>query len=449
MAELTAAGLGSGLDIKSLVDQLVAAERQPVNDRLNLAEARVNREISSVGKVKNALAAFKDVLAKLSDLDKFQQRAASVSAEETIAVTASSKAVPASYSIEVGALATRQKVASQTFADVQAPIGWGTLTITIDGEAFAVDVDAEAMALVDVRDAINDAASGVEATIITTTDGARLVLTSRETGANQEFSIAASGGDGGLAVFDYSTAVPGTYSVVTSAADASLTIDGFAVTSSGNTVSDAIEGVTIELLAANPGEPATFEISFDRGASRDILANFVAAYNALANTIKKETEFDFEAGLRGALLGDSTTRGIQSSLRRELSRVVGGAGLSFSTLAEIGIVTTLSGTLEIDASRLDAAFASDFDGIGRLFANEDGIGSQMLPLVERFLDSDGQIKSRQDRLRARLDDIGDDRERLEQRIETVRRRLELQFNAMDLLVSQLNTTSQFLAQQLG
>lgn len=450
MDGLTATGLGSGLDIKALVDQLVAAERRPVNDRLNLAEARVNREISSIGKVKSALAAFKVVLEKIGDLSKFQQRRATVGDEQLLSATATSDAAPGTYSIEILALATRQKIASQAFATADSAVGSGTLTIDVNGEVAAIEIDPEANTLLDIRDAINDASGnpGVTASIVTGVDGAHLVLTSRDPGAGRAFSITGSAGDG-LEVFDYSSATPGSYTEIGAAADASLLIDGFAVTSDGNTVAGALDGVTLDLLDAEPGTTVTLTVSLDEQASRDTLAEFVASYNALVSTIKKETEFNLENDVRGALLGDSAIRGIQDSLRRELSRVVADAGLSFATLAEIGIVTTTTGTLEINDSRLDAAFAADFDGVGRLFANEGGIGKQLLSLAERFLGDSGQIETRQDRLRARLDVIGEDRERLDQRIEAVRRRLELQFNAMDQLISQLTTTSQFLAQQLG
>lgn len=438
------------MDIKALVEQLVAAERRPANDRLNLAEARVKREISSIGKLKSALAAFKDVLARVSDLSKFQQRQAAVSDEARLSATASSAAVPGSYSVEILALASRQKIASEAFAAADTVVGGGTLTIEVNGESVAIDIDSEASTLVDIRDAINDASDnpGVSASIVTGSAGARLVLTSRDAGAGGVFSVTGSGG-GGLEVLDYSTSAPGTYTEIAAAEDASLLIDGFAVASDGNTVAGAIDGITLDLLTAEPGTTINLNVSLDQQASRQILADFVASYNVLVNTIKKETEFDLEAGLRGALLGDSTTRGIQDSLRRELSRVVEDAGLSFSTLAEVGIVTTATGNLEINEARRDAAFATDFDGVGRLFANEGGIGTTLLSLVERFLGDTGQIGTREDRLRSRLDDIGDSRERLDRRIEAVRRRFEQQFNAMDRLISQLTSTSQFLAQQLG
>jgi flagellar hook-associated protein 2 len=451
MEGLTASGLGSGLDIKALVDQLVAAERQAPNDRLNLAEARVNREISSIGKIKSALAGLKDVLEKLSDPAKFQVRKVSVAEEALLSVSADSEAAPASYSIDIQSLASRQKIASSAFADAATAIGYGTLSISVGGAAFNVEISEEANTLADIRDAINSATTntGVVASIVVADDGARLVLTGRETGSSNTFSVTSSGGDGGLAAFDYAIGTPGSYTEIAAAADAVVIVDGFTVTSASNTVTGAIEGVTLTLLKADPGNAFEFDVALDKDASKVTLSELIGAYNGVATAIAKETEYDAEAGLSGALLGDSTVRGIQDALRRGLSSIVGDSSSAYRTLAEIGVVTTAKGRLDLKSDRLDAAFASDFDGIGRLLAGEDGIASRLLERVEAYLASDGQIEGREDRLRGRLDDLKEDRERLEQRLEAVRKRYQLQFNAMDLFVSQLNTTSQFLAQQLG
>jgi flagellar hook-associated protein 2 len=393
MEGLTASGLGSGLDIKALVEQLVAAERQAPNDRLNLAEARVNREISSIGKVKSALAAFKDVLTKLSDLEKFQQRAVSVSQEDLLSVTVDSKAAPASYKVEVQALASRQKIASGAVADSTTAVGFGTLTITAAGGAFNVAVDESANTLADIRDAINsaDTNTGVVASIVVADDGARLVLTGRETGLSGAFSVSSADGDGGLAILDYAVGTPGSYTEIDTAADALVVIDGFSVSSSSNTVAGAIEGVTLNLLEADPGNESTFEISLNKDASKAVLGELVAAYNAVAITIAKETEYDAKAGLSGALLGDSTVRAIQDTLRRGLSTFVTGSSNAFHSLAEIGLVTTDKGTLQIKPDRLEAAFAADFDGVGRLFAGDDGIAVRLLERAETYLASDVQI----------------------------------------------------------
>ncbi|MGD8339322.1 MAG: flagellar filament capping protein FliD [Gammaproteobacteria bacterium] len=451
MPEIAAAGLGSGLDVRSLVDQLVSAERTPLNNRLNLQEARANQELSSIGKVKAALSTLGDTLEKLAGDSAFNQRTTSVEEPDLLAVTATSDAAAGSYSLEVIALATRQKTASSAFVDSDTAVGWGTLSFTIDGATFDVDIADGAGSLVEIRDAVNEVAaeSGIVASIVTADDGARIVFTSEGTGTDNAFSISSSGGDGGLAVLDYSTSVPGAMTEVTLAADAEVTIDGFSVTSSDNQIADAVEGVTFSLLEADPGNVFTVEIELDRASTRATLEQFVAAYNGVITTIKGETAFDADAGVAGVLLGDSTVRGIQESLRRELSRVINDSSLTFTTLSQLGIQTTIDGKLEIDGGVLDSAVAEDFDAIASLFNSPSGVATRMNDLVATILGTDGQIEGREERLRTELEGIGEDRERLDTRMQSVRARLEAQFNAMDQLIAQLNTTSQFLAQQLG
>lgn len=452
--EISAQGIGSGLDIGGIVEQLVAAERAPVGNRLNLQEARANSELSAIGTLKSGLATFRDAVATLSDLAEFQKRTTSVDVEGLISGIASSAAVPGSYDIEVLSLASIHKLASRAFADTVTPIGTGTLSITVDGQTSDIDIVDGTNTLADIRNAINEAADnpGVLATIVTADDGAHLIVTSQDTGVDQEITIAVSGGDGGLVDFEFDPG-PGPPDPMTeqqAASDASLEIDGFAITSTRNTVSNAIEGVTIDLLAAAPGTLTTLQIGLDQDAAKAAVNTFVDAYNELVGTISELTAFDAENNIAGPLLGDATTRGVKSALRRELSESVSNTGAVFSTLAEIGITTQADGTLELDDDKLTAAISSDFDAVGQLFAQTDnGIAVRMDAILEIVLDGDGQIESREGTLQERLDRIADQREVLDRRMEAVRERLQRQFNAMDQLVAQLNNTSSFLSQQLS
>ena len=450
MDSLTASGLGSGLDIKALVDQLVAAERQAPNDRLNLAEARVNREVSSIGKLKSALAEFSSKLEVLSDQDSFFGREVFAGTEDIVSVTAQNSAATGTWSIEVTSLAAGQKIASQAFADTATAIGYGSLTIDVGGQLFEVEIDEGANTLNDIADALNDVLgdTGVAASIVTVDDGARLVLTGPP-GASNEFSITASGGDGGLTVFDYAVGTPGAYTEIEAAADAVLSVDDFAVTSDSNSVTGVIEGVTIELLDTDPGNPFTISVTRDEAKAKLALTNLVAAYNKLFDTITSETAYDSETGASGALLGDSLTRRIQTTIRSAISSVDDDQTAAFRTFAEIGLVTTSAGRLEIDDARLTEAISADLIGIADMFSTDGRIGKSLIDSVEVFVESDGFIDSRQERLNGRLDELREARERLDERLEAIRERYQRQFNAMDLLVSQLSTTSQFLARQLG
>lgn len=450
--QLTATGIGSGLDVKNLVEQLVTAERGPESNRLNLREARTNAELSALGKFKSALASFQDSLDALSDLSKFQQRTASVSDDTLIGATATSAAVPGTYRVEVTALASRHKLASAAFTDSSTAVGDGILSISVGAKTANVAISSTANTLADIRDAINNASDnpGVVASIVNGADGAHLILSASETGAANAISISSSGGNGGLAQLNYDPATGGNpMTELQPASDASIVVDGFSVTSPSNSVDGAIEGVSIDLLRAAPGTVADLSVSLDEPAAKAAVGAFVNAYNGLMATIREVTNFNADTGEAAPLLGDATVRGIRNALRRELGSAFDIAGASFRTLADIGITTQANGDLQLDDARLSAAITQNFDGVGQLFADTQGIVAGLQGRLDSALGDTGSIGLRETRLKDLLTNIGDARDRLDQRMERVRKRLLDQFNAMDRLIASLQNTSSFLTRQLG
>jgi len=451
---VSAPGVGSGLDINGLVQQLVAAERLPVANRINLAEARTNGELSAVGQIKSSLASFQDTLEVLKDIDNFQRRTVSLSNEDFISASATSAAVKGSYDVEVQQLATAQKLTSIAFADSESPRGTGLLTLSLGTESFAVNIVDGENSLAGIRDAINDAADnpGVLATIVNADDGARLILTADETGSTNQITSTATGGDGWLTWINFDPLAGSNPMIELEAAQDSIAlIDGFTVTSAGNSIDGAVEGLDINLLAAELGTTTRIDIGFDNAAANEALTAFVNAYNSLASTIDEVTAFDSESGVAGALLGDSIVRDIESALRRELSSVVGNPSQDpFTMLAEIGITTDLSGKLEINGEISADAIELDFDGVGRLFADADeGIAVRLDAIVSTMLESTGTINQREERLSSRLEDLTEQRERLDDRMIQVEERYFAQFSALDTLLAQFSSTSSFLTSQLA
>jgi len=449
---LQATGLGSGLDIKGLVEQLVTAERQPVANRLNLQEARTNAELSALGKLKSALSSFRDSLTGLSELENFQQRITSVSDEDLIGASADSKAVPGRYGVEVISLAQRQKLASAAFPSVDSNVGDGQLGISILGVTASITISPEASTLADIRDAINNAPDnpGVIATVVNADDGARLLISSRDPGADQAITITTADGNGGLAALVYDP-LSGTNPMteLAAAADASVLIDGFTVSSDSNQVVNAIEGVTIDLLDAAPGTTLELTVDFDEPAGNAAVGAFVNSYNGLLDVVADVTRFNSETGEAAALLGDSVVRGIKDTLRREIGNAVDLPGATFRTLAEIGITTEPNGKLQLDDTKLNGLITENFDAVGELFAGEVGIATRLGSQLENILNSTSTINLRETRLKGDLETIGDRRQTLEDRMESVRTRLTKQFNAMDQLLGSLNNTSAYLTAQLG
>ncbi|MGI9309781.1 MAG: flagellar filament capping protein FliD, partial [Gammaproteobacteria bacterium] len=269
MASITSTGIGSGLDIAGLVQQLVAAEAAPVSTRIAQKEARVQTKLSAFGSLKSALSDFRDQLDKMRTAKSFLTRSATSGNEDLFSVSVSESALPATYSVDVTQLAQTQKLTSGTFSDKDTVVGTGTLTITVGSAAFNIDVTAENNTLAGIRDSINGALdnTGVSATIVNADAGSYLILTGENTGAANSMTVTQAGGDGGLAALEYDPGA-GLKSLTESIAaqDALVKIDGFDVLSSTNKITGAVDGVTLDLLQADPGFPASLQIDNDTDA---------------------------------------------------------------------------------------------------------------------------------------------------------------------------------------
>ena len=184
MATIVSTGIGSGLDIAGIVQQLVAAEAQPVEARIGQQEARAQAKLSAFGSLKSALADLRDKLEIMKNLDKFLIRKAISGNEDSFTVSAGTDALPANYALEVVQLAQAQKLTSGAFADSDTVVGTGTLTLAVGVSTVDIDITAENDTLAGIRDAINSAIGnpGVAATIVNADSGSYLILTGESTG---------------------------------------------------------------------------------------------------------------------------------------------------------------------------------------------------------------------------------------------------------------------------
>ncbi len=449
---ITAPGIGSGLDVKSLVEQLVSAERQPAATRLASQEAKANAELTGIGRLKSALATFQSAVATLADIDSFQQRKATVPDDGRISATVTTDATPASYEVEVLALARAHRLLSGAFAGADSVVGEGQLLIGSGASSMQIEITPANNTLAGIRDAINASGNnpGVRASIVTGADGAHLILTATSTGASHAITVDAIAPGSPLEALEFGAGTSNSMTESAAAADASLTIDGLAVTGSGNSIDSAIPGVTIDLLKAEPGVPVTLQVAYDKEAARAALGKFVEAYNAVVGTINELTAYNADTKSAGPLLGDAATRAIRGALREALGRSVGESTDPFRTLTEIGISSDTKGKLSLDSSKFDKAVAADFDGVGRVLAGEgDGIAVRMKAIVDDVLGSSGRMQSKEQTLKERLSDIGERRTALDSRMEKVQDRYRKQFLALDTLMSQLTQTSNYLTQQLA
>jgi flagellar hook-associated protein 2 len=452
MASITSTGLGSGLDVAGIVSQLVAAEGRPVETRLSTQEARAQTKLSAFGSLKSALSDLRDSLSGLSELDSVLLHKASSADETVFKASAGQGASPATYSVEVVDVAQAQRLMSGAFADSDTAVGTGTLDIGLGAESFSVEITAENNTLAGIRDAINGAIDnpGIAATIVNADSGSYLILSSTVTGAASTITVTQSGGDGGLASLEYD---PGNglnaLTETIAAQDAHIRIDGLDVMSASNTIADAIDGVTITVVEAAPGEPATLSVVEDTAAARAQIDAFVGKYNDLVDTFDRLTSYDPETEAAGALLGDSGVRTIRDQLRRALSDAVTDIDASFSTLAEVGITVDVGGKLSVDDTKLNSALTNDYTKLGQLFAASDGYAVRLTDLVDGYLASDGQIETRTAGLNDLIAGYGDERDRLNERLAALETRLTKQFSALDSLIGELTQTSNFLTQQLA
>ncbi len=454
MASLISSGIGSGIDIDGLVTQLVAAQGSARGARLAAREAGFQAKLSAFGSFRSALDSLQSALAPLKDVTQFQGRSVTVGDNTVLTVTASATAAPSSYDVEVERLATSHRLVSAAYATSNTAVGTGTLHIAIGEQSFDIVIGEEANALGDIRNAINSASNntGVVASIVNETGvGSRLILSSTLTGADNTIELTQTPGDGGL------QALIAGLTEGQAAQDSRIVINGFAHESASNSVTTAVDGLTFNLLAPSEEDVTTpVGIVYNKDAARQSVNTFVTAYNSLVSSLRGLNSFNAASGTGGPLLGDSTLRDFMYAVRRELGVQVSGVSDSFSTLAEIGIVSNVDGTLEVNAARLDGFIATDFDQVGGLFANEagerapvDGLARRLDALIETYTGSNGLLEARTAGLKSSIDVIDEQREVLEQRLTTLEARLRAQFTAMDSLVAQLNNTSNFLTQQIN
>lgn len=454
MASLSVSGVGSGLDINSIVSQLVEAERAPQANRLASKEARIQAQLSAFGSLKSALEAFQNSLSTLQSLDTYSQRATSLSADSPVSVSASEAAVAGSYEFGVEQLASRHKIASPAYASADSEVGTGSLEISVNGDSFSVEIASGAASLEAIRGAINASADnvGVSASIVTDQNGAQLVLTSEHSGIANAITVSAHTGpsdSGDLSQLQYDVNAPSSPMVEKVAAqDARLIVDGFTQSSPNNRVEGMIEGVSFALSDARPGETFTLTVSADSDAVKRAVEGFVKSYNTLNTTLNDLTAFDPEANTAGLLQGDQTTREIATALRRELGVTVAGAA-GINSLAELGITTADKSALEIDADTLNRFVQEEPLAIQTLFASADGYAQRLDGVLERYTKGGGILDIRSEGLNGRIERINDQREALNRRIASVEARYFKQFTALDSLLGQLTSTGDFLNQQLA
>jgi len=460
----------TALDVPTLVSQLMAVERRPI-DTLNTQITSYQTKISSFGTLSGLVSSFQTAAQNLGTT--LQKLAATPSDPSVFSATAGSTAVPGNYTVEVSKLAQSQSLVAAGQASSTAAIGNGTATtVTFDfgtigggtltngvysGAAFtsngngtaSITIDSTNNTLEGIRDAINSAAMGVTATIVNDGSGTpyRLALTSGSSGASNSMKITTSGGDGSIdSLLAYDPAGTQNLTQTIAAQNADLTVNGIAITSASNTVSEAIQGVTLTLTNTTAA-PASLTVARDTTAINTAASGFVDAYNALAGQIKSRSAYATNGSAGGALAGDGTLRVMQDQLRSIFNTPASGGTLT--SLAEVGIAFQKDGSLSLDSSKLNSAISANFSDVTNLFSSSTGFATRLADWAQSTLDPGGLIDTRTQSLNKYVQDRNDEIDRLENQMTALQKKYTAEYTNLTLLLSRMNSTSTYLTQQLS
>ena len=455
---ISSTGLGSNLNVEAIVQKLVSVERTPI-DNLNAASDKIKTKISVFGKVQASLSALRDAAAKLTKPDTWQGVTATSSDATVVGVAGGSGAAEGSYTMNVERLAASQSLSSPMFAKGDK-LGGGSLTLELgewsaDRSSFtakagtspkSITIEPPRDSLEDVRDRINGAGAGVVASLVNDVSGSRLVIRSRETGAENGFRITTnpptSPGQGQPSLADLSFGGPGQPSRMTEdlrAANAKLTVNGLAITSATNTIDSAIDGVTFTLQKAGA---ATVTAGQDKDALKKVITEFVTAYNAAIGLLRDNTKYDAENKTAAALQGDSTAVSLTSRLRGAVSAGTTLPG-AFAHLPDIGLTMGVNGAITINDGKFTKALAQRADmkqlfmGVDKDHADNSGIAVKLRTMTDQILGMDGALTTRTKGLQDNLKSNGKRVEALEDRVASYEKRLRRQYTALDTSMSGL------------
>ena len=433
-------GAGSGIDVKALAQGLVDAEKIPRKERIDAKIAKTEAKITGFSAIKYALSELKTAFAKINDASEFASIKPSNTQTSAFGVTASSSAQAGSYGIEVLQTAQAQRTASGSFADRSTPLNGGsafTLNLTLGGvsqDPIAVTTATPA----GMVSAINGADLGVTAQLINTGSGFNVVLTG-ETGATQSFTLGSDDGSGN-AVADV-----GFTNHLQTAADANFKVNGLTVTRSTNSISDVIDGVTLDLYTNTTGA-ARLDLNRETTGIKDNLKGLVTAYNDFEATLKILGDAGSEVEeFGGALAGESLLQTVRTQVRDFIINNSSSPGTNIKAARDVGISFDRNGKLTLDETKLDTALQNHFGEVSTMFtagANNQsiysvasgGLAGDAVKRIEKMLLSTGLIDTQSKSATDQITKYKAELTVLEDRMEKLMTRYMNQFSVMESIV---------------
>lgn len=439
---ISSPGLGSGLDVNGIVSQLVALERRPI-EALQVRKTELTTQLSSFGLLQSYASNLQSAAGELAKPASWSKNTASSTAIDTVSATASATASAGSYRVEVTTLAAAQSVASAPQVGGSSTVmGTGTLNIQVgSGTAVAVEITTENQTLAGIRDAINAANAGVNASIVSDASGARLVLSSRTTGAANTITVTQEAG-GSLAALTSG----GGLSQIQAAADAAFTINGLGLTSATNTLTNVVDGLSMT-LSRTTTTPVTINVGIDTAAMRKTVSDFVSAYNDIARFLAQQTNYDEATKAAGALQGDRTAVSLENKLRQMVQQA-STASPQFRQLSDLGLELQRDGLLKLDESKLNTALQNPAAVSAAFTTAQTGFGPRFKALADAAVGAEGLLTTRAEGLRATIGRNERDQARYEERLVRIEERLLRQYAALDTSMAQLNNLSAYMNQQV-
>jgi len=474
---ISSPGVGSGLDINSIVTQLVEVEKQPLKT-LQTKAAKLETQLSAFATVKSQLASLGDAASDLLSTDTWGAKTFSSSDTAAVTGTASSSSIASSFSMSVTQLASSQSARTAAMTSTDTVGAAGTLTISIgawSSGAFTASLDADEDGTVDdpisvsisatdtlstVASNINAADAGVTAVVVTSGTQQRLLIRSSDTGEDYGFEITAKDDNGdeiidGTGVGKFSYTASGTSGLTQTQAgqDASISVEGITITSSSNTVSDAVPGVTLKLLSTTSSD-VQITVGNDTDTIKTKLTAFQDAYNTLVSNLKTLTKYDATTKKAGDLQGDGTAVTLLSVLNTMISATGPAASSTFSYLSDVGIQVQSSGLLSTSSSTLTTAFDS-LDDLKTFFYNYGGTTSTN-GLARRFRDFvwdangvEGTLSLKKTALSEAITRNETSQDKFSLRIAEMQKRLYKQYGGLDSRMGGLNGLSSFVSAQVA
>lgn len=447
MANISSIGVGSGLDLSTLLDGFRTSE-ESVLSTITQRKSTENARLSAYGQLSSAIEKLQTAAKAFEGDTTFGQYTASQTGE-SFSASASSSAVAGSYRIQVTSLASTQTLIANGVADKAAANGTGgVVKFTLkNGEIKTLDLTGKGTSLEEIAKAINaDKELGLSASIMN--DGSdtpyRLMISTTATGTQASISeITVEGNDGALGTLLNKASM-----TEQAASDAIVKVNGIKVTQATNRLENVIQGVTLNLSKVDT-EAQTLTVTRNDDKAKEAINEFITAYNNVQKFIKSSTAYTEGAG--GSILnGDNTARTVQSRLSGIMNFQSSNGG-AFKTLSDLGIRTQADGSIKLDEEKFDKALAENRDDITKLFQDKtNGIATYTQEITKGLINStSGIVTTASDGAKTRIKDLDSQYERKQAQIDATMERYRAQFTALDSLIAQMNSTSAYLSQQLS